>query len=391
MRPRHLVLLFRLALLIAVAASAVLVVDYRNAGDPAFCGVTSGCFAVRMSKYSSLFGLPLPNIGLMAFGGLLALTLTTRSASTYALAGAAAALGGLGGGAMLAVQHYVIKAFCPWCVAVDAAAILAAILGVFVALTARSDPAAFELDMRREARSVTTAWTVTTVAALGLPFVWGMFPTLAPLPPGIAALQVPGKITIVGFTDFECPYCRLMHPELARIEERHGDRIHYIRKMKPLESHRGAVPAAKAYLCTPEPLRPAAATLLYAAPPEDLTTAGVVQLLTDEGALELDASEVSACMRSPATQAALDADVALYDGLQAKGLPFTYVGRRVVLGANAARIDDAIRQEAAGDALALPPGALFALLGAITMITVAASIANRGKVDDDEDGGKDRP
>ena len=66
MRPLPLVLLLRLSLLIAVAASAALIVDYQNAGDPAFCGVGSGCFAVRISPYSRLLGVPLPYIGLVA-------------------------------------------------------------------------------------------------------------------------------------------------------------------------------------------------------------------------------------------------------------------------------------------------------------------------------------
>ena len=35
--------------------------------------------------------------------------------------------------------------------------------------------------------------------------------------PQIAALQVPGKITIVSFTDFECPFCRKLHPILHGI------------------------------------------------------------------------------------------------------------------------------------------------------------------------------
>ena len=62
-----LALLLRISLLVAIAASAALVVQYTNAGNPAFCGVGSGCLAVRLSPYSMLFGaVPLPSIGLAA-------------------------------------------------------------------------------------------------------------------------------------------------------------------------------------------------------------------------------------------------------------------------------------------------------------------------------------
>jgi uncharacterized membrane protein/GNAT superfamily N-acetyltransferase len=410
MRPRHLVLLFRLALLTALAASAVLVVDYRNAGDPAFCGVASGCFAVRVSGYSAIFGVPLPSVGLGAFASLLALSLVARAPAHHGALAALAVLGGAGATALLALQAFAINAFCPWCTAVDLAAIVAAGAAVLIAWQAgalrreawvrggpageeplpsaphgepphrrspapRVDPDAFARDAHGTA-AVTAAWAAAAIAAIGLPFLWARYPVVPPLPAEIAALQAPGKVTLVGFTDFQCPFCRLLHPEIHKLQEEYGDRLHYVRKMMPLSGHPGALPAAKAYLCAPEAQRPDAATLLYAAPPDELNDEDVAAVLAP---LHLDPAPFKACFASPETQAAIDADMALYKRLSGRGLPFTFVGRRVVLGNNPERIAEALRLEAAGDQPALPLAGLFAALGAAAALAAAVTLASKGK------------
>ena len=388
MRPRHLVILFRIALLTAIAASAALVVDYRNAGDPAFCGVASGCFAVRISPYSALFGIPLPNLGLAAFASLLAGSLVARTPRQHGALAAAAVLGGLGGAALLAIQALAIDAFCAWCTAVDLASIVAAGAAVLIAWQAGglrreawssggAAPPAVPEGFAVEAHggvAVTTAWTAAALAAIGLPFVWARYPVIPPLPAEIAALQAPGKATVVNFTDFQCPFCRRLHPELLALEHEHGDRLHFVRKMMPLAGHPGAMPAAKAYVCTPPAQRPAAADLLYGAPDEELTSTGVAGVLAPLG---LDPAAFKACLGAPETQAAIDADMELYRRLSGRGLPFTFAGRRVVLGLNPERIAEALRLEAAGPQPALPLAALFAAIGAVAAVAAAVTLARK--------------
>lgn len=389
MRPRHLVTLFRIALLTAVAASAALVVDYRNAGDPAFCGVASGCFAVRISPYSAIFGIPMPNIGLAAFASLLAASLVARTPRQHGALAVSAALGGLAGTALLALQAFAVNAFCAWCTAVDLASIVAAGAAFLIAWHAGAlrpeawkgggAPAAVPEGFAVEAHggvAVTTAWAAAALAAIGLPFLWAQYPVVPPLPAEIAALQAPGKITVVGFTDFECPYCRSLHPEFQALEHEYGDRLHFVRKMMPLAGHPGALPAAKAYLCTPPAQRPAAADRLYAAPEEDLTEGGVAGILAP---LKLDPAAFKACLDAPETQAAIDADMELYRRLSGRGLPFTFAGRRVVLGYNPARIAEALRLEAAGEQPSLPLPGLFAALAAVAAVAAAVTLAGKGK------------
>ncbi|MDC0679743.1 vitamin K epoxide reductase family protein [Sorangium atrum] len=380
-RARFFVTLFRLALFVAIAASAALVVEYQNAGDPAFCGVTSGCFAVRISPYSRFLGVPLPNLGLAAFTALLTASLLARARWHHVAIAAASAVGGLAAAALLGLQSLVIGAFCAWCVAVDLAAFAAAITSALVARQAWRMPArAFERAAQGGSLGV-TVWGAAAAAAVGLPFLWGSHPVVPPLPPELAALQEPGKITIVAFTDFECPFCRRLHPELSKIEEPYGDRVRHVRKMVPLPIHPGALPAAKAYVCTPEDKREQAAALLYSAPPSKLTDERVASVLSPLG---LSAAELAACLAAPETQAAIDADVALYGRMEARGLPTTYVGRRLVVAYNPERIRDALRREAAGDDMSLPlPWLFVALFGAAAVaVLVGGRDRSRGAADE---------
>ena len=74
MRPHHLTLLLRVALLVAIVASAALFVDYQVGAGPSFCGIASGCAEVRGSPYSHPFGIPMPTWGLGTFLGLFLLS-----------------------------------------------------------------------------------------------------------------------------------------------------------------------------------------------------------------------------------------------------------------------------------------------------------------------------
>ncbi len=53
-------------------------------------------------------------------------------------------------------------------------------------------------------------------------------------------------VTIVEFSDFQCPFCRRVTPTLARIEKEYGDRVRVVWKHFPLPFHRDAMLAHKA-------------------------------------------------------------------------------------------------------------------------------------------------
>lgn len=53
-------------------------------------------------------------------------------------------------------------------------------------------------------------------------------------------------VTIVEFSDFECPFCRQAHPILGRVAREHSDRVAFAFKHYPLAMHEHARPASRA-------------------------------------------------------------------------------------------------------------------------------------------------
>ncbi len=53
-------------------------------------------------------------------------------------------------------------------------------------------------------------------------------------------------VTIVEYSDFQCPFCARVQPTLAQIEEAYGDRVRFVYKHLPLRIHPEAAGAAAA-------------------------------------------------------------------------------------------------------------------------------------------------
>jgi protein-disulfide isomerase len=54
-------------------------------------------------------------------------------------------------------------------------------------------------------------------------------------------------VTIVEYTDFECPYCRQEHPVMIELFKRYGDRVRLVVKDMPMPFHPRAMPAARMF------------------------------------------------------------------------------------------------------------------------------------------------
>ena len=59
-------------------------------------------------------------------------------------------------------------------------------------------------------------------------------------------------VTIVEFSDFECPFCRQVQDTLRQIAERYGDDVRLVFKHLPSEGHRNSLTAARAAYCAGE-------------------------------------------------------------------------------------------------------------------------------------------
>lgn len=316
----------------ALVASAILLVDYVRPA-PVFCAAGGGCAKVKATIFARPLGIPLPAIGLIGmFGiGLAALVPGKHARLTQA---ALATTGGLFAAVLLVVQA-VMGTICPFCAVVDGAAVVLA--GLSIARWRKGwDPPS--------GRAVPASAALGLVAAMGVPFGIGLQMRAIPadVPEAIAEEMRRtgrGKVTIVDFADFECPFCRMTHAELAPILEKHKDKVRVVRKHVPLRIHPHAMDAARAGCCA-EALGKGEemADALFAA--EDLTREGCEKLAEKHG---LDLARFRACVEDPATQARIEKDRETFRAVKGHGLPTIWINETRFDGAqDRATLEEAI-------------------------------------------------
>jgi len=59
-------------------------------------------------------------------------------------------------------------------------------------------------------------------------------------------------VTVVEFSDFECPFCSEVQPTLKRLMQSYGKDVRLVFKHLPSEGHRNSLPAARAAYCAGE-------------------------------------------------------------------------------------------------------------------------------------------
>jgi thiol-disulfide isomerase/thioredoxin len=344
MRPSGWLFLTQLSICCALALSAVLYVHYLNPADSDFCGLQSGCEAVRQSGLGYFFGsryLSLPLVAVLGFGGLLALSLrssllppadgqiaTRHAGGAFARFWQAPELGlfaasGLGAMVALVLLGYqvVLGQYCWLCVLVDLTAVFAAVFAFFLAQSSR------KTRVPPKSTLAPAAWMAIAGALVLAPLLWSAIRPPTPIPGRIAALHVPGKINVVEFADFECPYCRKLHGLLTPLVTEYGDQVNFLRIQRPLMQHRHAEQAARAALCAEAQGRgEAMADKLFTTP---LSLEAISSIA--EG-LQLDPLAYDACMGDPRTTAKLEQHAALLPDEELQGLPTTYVGDQPFVG-----------------------------------------------------------
>jgi uncharacterized membrane protein len=377
--------LARVALCACVLASAALVIDYQNPSDPAFCAAQSACDTVRQSDVGKQIqeqlksiGLRLPDLARILFLVLLAATFFIRRWLHLALVSAAAGAGALFAGYLIYVQAS-LQAFCAYCMVVDVGTLVAALsLGALTYITRntpRSDVEAardplFGPVVGASERFVTLAWGIAGACLTTMPLIWAQYPAQSAPPPKIAELAEAGKITIVSFTDFECPHCRSLHEKALRELEAKPDVV-IKRFMVPLPFHKGAMPAALVYTCTPEAERHAVVDALYKASPEQLEYNNIVDYAVENGLS--DGPGLRRCMSLDETKIKIDQDrILFYGDLAGEGLPTTYIGSEVVKGSYSQKVLDAYSHGSNGR-FTLPVPLMFVLAGAIALGAFAAA------------------
>lgn len=298
-----------------------LLIDYTTPAE-AFCGADSACAKVRGSGYGYLWGgqIPMPALGLVAFGSLFILSLWKNHPLARRLWLAAANLGAVIGLGLIFLQVGVVKQVCWLCMVADVAAIVAASCANLSARKSSAEERAPEL-----ALWASVAWAAI---ALGAPTLWPRLKPTPPVPPSIAALFQPGKINVVEFFDFQCPHCRALQPKLAAFHAQYGDQVNFVRMNYPLRSHVHAMPSAKGHVCAKAQNKGDA----FADELLSSGQAGVVAAKKTAENLGLDMQRYTECLDDPNTELLIKAEMEVLRKAGMQGLPTTYVGSQRLIG-----------------------------------------------------------
>jgi protein-disulfide isomerase len=182
-------------------------------------------------------------------------------------------------------------------------------------------------------------------------------------------------VTIVEFSDFECPYCSKVGPTLKELEAKYGDKIKVVFKHLPLAFHKNARLAAIASVAANRQGK----FWEY----HDLLFANQRALLRPDleryaEQLGLDMAKFRADLDSPEVAAQVDADSAEAKRIGVTGTPTSFVNGRIVKGASPAPAFSAIIDEVLGGAGSPAPAAVNAgslLEDAAADVSVVGGIA----------------
>ncbi len=159
---------------------------------------------------------------------------------------------------------------------------------------------------------------------------------LEPMRLEVAADGFPAKgpadaaVTIVEFSDFECPYCGRIVPTLKQVTDKYPGDVRFVFRQFPLNIHRNAQKAAEASLCANEQGK---FWEMHDAMFGNQRQLGVDQLKASAATLGLDATAFAECLDSGRTAPAVAADLEAGTAAGVSGTPAMFVNGRFVSGA----------------------------------------------------------
>jgi protein-disulfide isomerase len=174
-------------------------------------------------------------------------------------------------------------------------------------------------------------------------------------------------VTIVMFSDFQCPFCGRVEPTLTRIREQYGDRVRIVWRNQPLPFHDNAMPAAEAALEAYAQGGDAKFWQLHDVMMEHQTALTRADLETYAQQVGLDMTRFRAALDNHTHQAAVQADSAAGTRAGANGTPSFFINGRSVVGAQPFEqfqtvIDDELHRGEAQVAHGTPRAQLYAAL-----------------------------
>ncbi|MEW6268592.1 MAG: vitamin K epoxide reductase family protein [Thermodesulfobacteriota bacterium] len=359
-----------LSVLGAALCAVVLYIHHQisagQGGYTSFCDLSStlSCDVVLASSYATVLGIPVAGWALGAYLVTGALAVSLVKGRGEARARAAATLAAVTA-AMLVVSIYffvistfVIRVACPLCLSLDAVNV--ALFGVAVAMVrllhASTPPGWTPFRFWLPAAGVTAA-VVLGLVILQMPretatasvtveeirerdprfYAWYISQPVVDLQLEEDERVSPDAVTLVEFSDFQCPACARAFVDLGPVLARAEGQVALVHRNFPLssecnpqvksEGHENACEAAAAYECAATQGKAEEyARMLF----DNQSALDRPSLVGYAARLGLDQGEFERCLGSPAAAAKVAADIAVGAAAGVESTPTFFInGRRV--------------------------------------------------------------
>ncbi len=157
-------------------------------------------------------------------------------------------------------------------------------------------------------------------------------PTVFKVDPGKSPAKGPktAAITMVVFSDFQCPYCSRVEPSISQVEKEYPGKVRVVWKNYPLPFHENAKPAALAAMAAGEQGK---FWEMHDKLFENQKALDGASLEKYAGELGLNLAKFKTAMTNPANAATIDADMKEGTAVGVNGTPATFVNGRKIGGA----------------------------------------------------------
>lgn len=137
-------------------------------------------------------------------------------------------------------------------------------------------------------------------------------------------------VTIVEFSDYQCPFCARVNPTLDLVRNSFGDKVRIVFKDYPLPNHAEAPKAAEAARCAGDQNK---YWEMHDAMFANQRALGVPSLKQQARAMGLDGAAFDACLDSGKHAAAVQAGAELGSRMGVNSTPTLYINGRALVGA----------------------------------------------------------
>jgi protein-disulfide isomerase len=137
-------------------------------------------------------------------------------------------------------------------------------------------------------------------------------------------------VTIVEFSDFQCPFCSRAEPTLKQVRDKYGDKVRLVYLDFPLGIHDHAIDAASAGRCAGEQGK---FWQLHDTMFADQSKLAAADLKADAKKLGLDTAKFNDCLDKGKYKSAIEADMEQGRTLGVDGTPAFFINGRPLTGA----------------------------------------------------------